>query len=228
MMSIARKYILILAAALVAGCGGGSQEPEAFTPQALAATVAQAAATTVTSAAAAELLLNTGESQFGSLFPGHKTTLTSGPFAYRYYPETGMYLGVVITANAVYTLNYVYLVGPGFGTLANPSKIGPVTQFVNVTIGSGVTYKNLSVTVSVYGKSTTVVVGSVPVPTTQVDFCGSLSTDTTINQLLASYGATFTLTSASCSFNGTTASFSGTITMVGVGTVPFTVTYTWV
>jgi hypothetical protein len=228
MMSIARKYILILAAAIVAGCGGGSPEPEAFSPQVMAAAQTQVAATAVTSAQAAEVLLNTGESAYGSLFPGHKTTLTSGPFAYRFYPETGMYLGVVITQNGAYTLNGVYLVGPGFGTLASPKYMGLLTNYVSVTIDPGITYKNLSVTVTVYGQSTTVVVGSVPVPTTQVDFCGSLSTDTTINQLLQSYGATFTLTSASCSFNGTTASFSGTITMVGVGTVPFTVTYKWV
>jgi hypothetical protein len=136
-----------------------------------------------------------------------------------------MYLGVVVTQNAAYTLNGVYLVGPGFGTLAHPSYMGLLTNYVNVTIDPGLTYKNLSITVSVQGYSTTVQVGSVPVPTASVDFCGSVTTDPAVVSLLQQYGASFTLTS--CSFNGTSGSFSGTITVTGYGTVPFSVTYIW-
>jgi hypothetical protein len=225
-MSIVRQFALLLVAALLAACGGGSPEPEAFSPQVMKAAAPQAA-TTVTLAQAAELLLNTGESGYHNLFPVHKTTLTSGPFAYRYYPETGMYLGVVILPGSAYTLNGVYLVGPGFGTLANPTYVGPLTNFINVTIGTGVTTKTLRVTVTVFGQGASVDVANVPVPATQLDFCGGLSTDVNFTSLLAAYGASFTLNSASCSFNGTSASFSGTITVAPYGAVPFSVTYTW-
>jgi len=225
-MSIIRQFALALAAILIAGCGGGSPEPEALSPQVMRAAQPAAAAASVTPAAAAELLLNTGESAYPALFPGHQATQTFGPFAFRYYPTTGMYLGVVITSSAAYTLNGVYLVGNGFGTLASPKYVGLVTDFVAVTIDPGLVYKNLSVTVTVQGYSTTVVVGSVPVPTTQVDFCGSVTTDATVQAILAQYGASFTL--SGCTFGGTSGSFSGTITVAPYGAIPFSVTYTWV
>jgi hypothetical protein len=225
MMSIARKYILILAAALVAGCGGGSPEPEAFSPQVLAATVAQAAATSITSAAAAELLLAKGETDFHSLFPVHTTTLTSGPFAYRYYPTTGMYLGVVITPNPTYTLNGVYVVGPGFGSLSNPTYVGLLTQYVSVTIDPGITYKTLHITVTAYGQSASADVPNVPLPATQVDFCSALTTDANLSAALAAYGGSYTITG--CSFGGTSGTFSLNVTAPGYPAIPITVTYSY-
>jgi hypothetical protein len=219
-MFIARKYILLLAAALIAGCGGGSPEPETFSPQAMAAAQTTVSTTSVTPAAAAELLMNTAETAYGALFPVHQTTQTFGPFAFRYYPTTGMYLGVVITSSGAYTLNGIYLVGNGFGTLASPKYM---------TIDPGLTYKHLLVTVNVSGYgSYQYDAGSVPVPVTQIDFCSTLSTDTTINQALAAYGGLFTLTQGSCSFNGTSASFSGTVTVPQYGSVSFSVTYSYV
>jgi hypothetical protein len=224
-MSIVHKFVFLLAAVLVAGCGGGSPEPE-FSPQVLKAAAPQVA-TSVTSAAAADLLLNTAEAGYPALFPGHKVTQTSGPFAFRHYPETGMYLGVVITQAGAYGLNGVYLVGNGFGTLASPKYMGLVTDYVNVTIDPGITYKTLSVTVNVAGYGTySTQVGSVPVPLTQVDFCGTLSSDPTLKAVLANYGASFTL--GGCSFNGTSATFSGTVSVPAYGSVSFSVTYTWV
>jgi hypothetical protein len=225
-MSIARKFVLMLAAALIAGCGGGSPEPEAFSPQVMKAAAPQVA-TSVTSAAAAELLMDTAETAYHSLFPAHKTTQTSGPFAYRYYPETGMYLGVVVTGNAGYVLDGVYLVGGGYGTLASPFYVGPLTNYVNVTIDPGITYKTLSIAVNVagYGSYSTQV-GSVPVPVTQVDFCGRLTTDPNLQAVLKTYGASFSLTG--CSFTGTSGSFSGTVTVPQYGSVAFSVTYSYV
>jgi hypothetical protein len=44
-MGIARTYILALAAVLIAGCGGGTPEPEAFSPQVMKAAAPQAANT---------------------------------------------------------------------------------------------------------------------------------------------------------------------------------------
>jgi len=228
-MSIARKLVLALTAVLIAGCGGGSPEPEAFSPQAMAAAQTSVSAASVTPAAAAELLMDTAETAYSALFPGHQVTQTFGPFAFRHYPTTGMYLGVVITSSGAYALNQIYLVGNGYGTLASPRYMGLVTDFVNVTIGSGVTYKDLQVSVSVSGYGNFHYdLGSVAVPVAQVDFCSALSTDPTVQQVLSAYGASFTLTSGSCSFNGTSASFSGTVTVPQYGSVAFSVTYTWV
>jgi len=225
-MSIARNFLLALAAVLLAGCGGGSPEAEAFSPQAMAAAQTSASAASVTPAAAADLLMNTAETAYGGLFPGHPATQTFGPFAFRYYASTGMYLGVVITSSGTYTTNGVYVVGNGFGTLASPKYVGLVTDFVSVTIVPGVTYKTLSISVNVagYGSYTTQV-ANVPVPATQVDFCSSLTTDANLQAVLASYGASFTLTG--CSFTGTSGSFSGTISVPNYGSVSFSVTYTY-
>jgi hypothetical protein len=175
---------------------------------------------------AAELLLNTGESAYHSLFPVHKTTLTSGPFAYRYYPESGMYLGVVILPGSAYALNGVYLVGPGFGTLANPTYVGPLTNYVNVTIGTGTSTKTLHITVTAYGQSASVDVLNVPLPTTQVDFCGGLTTDANLAAALSAYpGASYSITG--CTFTGTSGSFSVSVTIPGYPTIPITVTYSY-
>jgi hypothetical protein len=228
-MSIVRKFALLLAAALLAACGGGSPEPEAFSPQVMKAAAPQAA-TTVTLAAAAELLLNTGESAYHSLFPVHKTTQTSGPFVYRYYPETGMYLGVVILPGSAYTLNGVYVVGPGFGTLANPTYVGPLTNFVNVTIDTGLsTGRTLTVSVTAAGfTSPPVTLTNVPLPNTQADFCSGLAADTTFTQIAAGAGGSMTINS--CSFNGTTGHITATMTIVyGTfqQTLSYTITYTY-
>jgi hypothetical protein len=226
-MSVARKFVLALTAILIAGCGGGSPEPEVFSAQAMAAARTSAATiASITPAQAAELLMDTAETAYPGFFPGHKTTQSFAPFAFRYYPETGMYLGVVIASNGAYTLNGVYLVGPGFGTLGNPAYVGLLTNYVDVTIDPGITYKNLSVTMTIYGQPYTAVVASVPVPGSQFDFCGRLSSDATLQSLLSQYGSSFTLTD--CSFSGSSGSFSGTTSVSGYPSVPFSVTYTWV
>jgi hypothetical protein len=226
------RYIAALAlAGLVAGCGGGGDEPAALSPQKVAkAQRAQVSTSSITSAAAADLLMDAAEIAYPAYFPGHKETMLFSPFAFRYYPETGMYIGVVTSASAQYPqLNGIYVVGPGFGTLANPSFQGLVTQYLPVVIGDGgddgTTYRTLSITVTVYGQPYTVQVGSVPLPVAEVDFCTGLYSDPTVVQLLASYGASFVIDG--CSFSGTTGSFSGTVTVAGYGAVPFSVTYAY-
>lgn len=83
-------------------CGGGSREVGAATfsasqaaPQALAS-VQSALYGTVSPEVAVEQLLDFGEAIYGEVFPGHKPTLTFGPYRYRYYPETGVYLAVAV------------------------------------------------------------------------------------------------------------------------------------
>ncbi len=99
--------ICLLLATGLAGCGGG--EPGLDAPVALARATPSALANTGPSAAAAStldlnLLLNWAESSYPQFFPGRKTTLSSAPYEYRYYAETGNYVGVAG--------DDVYILGP--------------------------------------------------------------------------------------------------------------------
>ncbi len=226
----ALKYFLALAmAALMAGCGGG--EGATLSTQKVAAAQRALSATSVTSAAAAELLMDAAEAAYPTLFPPHQATQTFGAFAFRYYPQTNMYLGVVTTASAQYTLNGVYVVGNGFGTLDHPETgyQGLVTNFINVDIGGGTTTGHtLVVTVNVMGVGSTFTINNVPAPTTEAFFCDGLAADTTFTQIAAGAGGTMTINS--CSFNGTTGNIAATLTMSIGGftrTVSYTITYTY-
>src|SRR4051812_11591137 len=88
---------------------------------------AHAAAVSTTDA---NQLFDLAESRYTALFPGHKTTGTFSPFLYRYYPETGMYVGIAVTANANFQLNGVYVMG---GPFAGVTYVGPITAFITTT-----------------------------------------------------------------------------------------------
>lgn len=127
-------WLLALVVCFFAGCGGGD---ESFSPPLNSApagsTVAMraaggAASSAITPEDAARQLMDFGESSYPDLFPGHKTTYSFPPFVYRYYPESEIYLGVVLTANSAYELNGVYVMGGPFGTA--PRYGGPLTTFI--------------------------------------------------------------------------------------------------
>jgi hypothetical protein len=139
-----RHLLLAIATpALITACGGG--EPQALSPQFLspqkfaAAQHAQARASSVTPAEAAEQLLNAAETYYPDYFPGHKVTATYGPFAYRFYPENDVYVGVAVTASGtVYVQNGVYVAGAGRGTIDAPGFRGTVNDFLpGLVIGPG-------------------------------------------------------------------------------------------
>ena len=144
-----KHLIALAAAALLAGCGGGSDETAtttstASTPAAAAAqfrTALAAQGGTKVSAAvspeqAAEQLLNFAESTFPNFFPSHQTTATFDPFLFRYYPQTGAYVGVVVKANMGFTLDGVYVMGGPFGD--TPTYVGQLSNFITpVDPGTG-------------------------------------------------------------------------------------------
>jgi len=138
----ARKYFVAMAVAtLIAGCGGGD-ESASITPQnAAAALRAQGSQGAIklaaTTADSADQLLDYAESHLPNFFPSHQPTQAFAPFKFRYYPETGIYLGVVVTAGMGYTLNGVYVAGGGLGTLANPLYVGLLTDYITPTTGGG-------------------------------------------------------------------------------------------
>jgi len=141
-----------LAAALSA-CGGGDESPartHAATPtaqaaasalasagsarrQALAATAStdatQAAASLVLHdpLAAANQLMDFAVANFPQYFAGPAATHWLSPFAFRHYPSTGVYLGVVLE-DGPYVRNGVYVMGGAFGN--SPVHVGAVSDFI--------------------------------------------------------------------------------------------------
>jgi hypothetical protein len=116
---VSRLGALALALALAA-CGGGARAP--------ASALAPQAAPVATPQEAAELLLDFAQQQFPQFFPGHPQSQSALAFQYRYYPQTGIYLGVAIRSDPAFVLNGVYLKGGPFGE--GITYVAPLTTFV--------------------------------------------------------------------------------------------------
>lgn len=133
-----RKILLAVAvAAALAACGGGSGTMEAATPAGTASALrAQANALRnagVTPEEAARQLMDAAESTaaYAAYFPSHQPTQSAGPFHFRYYPETGVYLGVVVTAGMGYEVGAIYVIGGPFGgSIEDPVRQGSVTDYI--------------------------------------------------------------------------------------------------
>lgn len=143
---------LSLAFALTACGGGGDSDaaPQAAAaPQAMAAAAAgpsaqalsalraearPAAAATATATAAdvteaARQLMDFAEVTFPQYMPPpHPETLVAEPFVYRYYPDSGVYLGVVTVPGLGYQMDGVYVMGGAFGW--EPVLVGSVHDFI--------------------------------------------------------------------------------------------------
>lgn len=134
-MLIKHQALALAAAALLAGCGGGdsTETPQVAAASALrmrALSTQQATTNAVAPEVAAEQLMNYGEGALPQYFPEHATTQTFGPFRYRAY-SNGILLGVVVQADATYTLNHVYVMGGAFGN--SPLDVGPLTNYITPT-----------------------------------------------------------------------------------------------
>lgn len=126
----------------LSACGGGAPAESAATAsagsgagsgparQALRGAQAQPAAA-VAPEQAAQQLMDFAESRFPELFPGHRATQSAAPFAFRHYPASGTYLGVVTAPGSAYALNGVYVMGGAFGNA--PQYVGQLTDFITPT-----------------------------------------------------------------------------------------------
>ncbi len=125
-----------VAALSLAACGGAEDNPlpAAFSNQVAAVTdrrILSAAGKTgelgAQSAAPPMLpptpteLMDWAEYAYAGFFPGHKPNLTSPPYIYRYYPETGNYLGV--------DGEDIYILGPVAGNVL--TFVGTLTEFTS-------------------------------------------------------------------------------------------------
>jgi uncharacterized protein (DUF1800 family) len=122
--------------AALAACGGGGADgngsstgalPAAFTnppSDAVRSHVLDATSNT-DSAVAAPLptpteVMDWAERNFSVFFPGHKPNLTSDPYTFRYYPETGNYVGVAG--------DLIYIYGPVSGNSPSPATVGTLAE----------------------------------------------------------------------------------------------------
>lgn len=119
-----RGLAACLACALLVACQGGQEPPE---PPA-AAPAAPAAAFGPLDRA--EAFLDWAEaSTFGPLyFWTHARSATHGPFQYRYYERTGVYLGLVVRDDPAYRTDGVYVMGGPFGD--QPLYVGASGDFM--------------------------------------------------------------------------------------------------
>jgi hypothetical protein len=131
----AQRWLLILAACLAAAfataCGGGD---DAATMDALRAQGKAAAQQAASPAQAATQVMDYAEAHYGSYFPSHQAdqqaTYEGTLFRFRYYPQTGIYLGVVLEAGPGYAAGGVYALGGPFSSLF---YAGPLTNYVTVS-----------------------------------------------------------------------------------------------
>lgn len=224
-MVLKRLRFMVMAASvsLLAACGGGSEE--AVTPANAAASLQSLARSdarpvppmaAITPEAAAAKIFAFAEQYLGHLFNGGTPTIQAGPFAFRYYAPTGLYLGVVTVPGSPFLLNGVYVLGGEFGMdLNNPYYAGQASLFVDTSdpppTGSG--NKNLRVDVSAANISIpSFYLTNVPVPNGQQDFCADVSEDQTFTSI-AEMGQG-TLTIKSCTFNGTVGTIAANLRMV--------------
>jgi hypothetical protein len=123
----------LAASLLLAGCGGGTdtadQAADVQAMSALSTVAAQQANDTTrrhalaAGAFSAELtgqLFALAESSYAAYFPSKQATRTFDGWAYRYYPETGIYLAVIGSG--------VYVLGGAFGT--EVMRLGEITDYV--------------------------------------------------------------------------------------------------
>ena len=125
--ALCAAFLVILA---VAGCGGG-EAPQTAADSALSTLRAKGKALAAAGAPTqqmADQLFDLGESAYPGFFSSHEATQVYSGFYFRYYPGTGVYLGVVFDASYGYELNGVYAMGGTFGNA--PFYAGPLSQYL--------------------------------------------------------------------------------------------------
>jgi len=229
---VTRPFKLLLAlvtAAILGGCGGGSDVAD--TPESVrsALSVQAQALVAVSPADAANQLMDFAEGRIPTFFPHGPTTGATGPFLFRFYPSSGIFLVVVVADGSPFLLNHVYVLG---GPWAGPTDIGPLTNFITpvapVVVPVPVN-KNLSLSVNVTGVGSfgPFALGIVPLPTSQASFCSEAPSSTAFNQAFAQAGLSGTASITSCSFSGSTGTVGANVTANGFGTFPMTITFSY-
>lgn len=122
-------FSLVAALVGLGGCGGGSQADIALTQSASQSFLADhspnvrrrglTASDSTTSDASA--LFDWAEVAYPGFFPSKQQNLASEPYVFRYYPETGNYVGLAGTG--------VWILGPVAGSQTTPAYVGDIADF---------------------------------------------------------------------------------------------------
>lgn len=146
------------ALALLAACGGEGQAEPGRAASASSAPAPRALAA-ADPAAQANALMDYGEQHYPAYFPQPAPTQAFDVYLYRYYPGTGLYLGVAAS--------HVYVMGGTFGSV--PVDVGLVSDFIPLdATPPTVSRQPASVAVRVPDPATfTVAAGGSPAPTHQ-------------------------------------------------------------
>jgi hypothetical protein len=125
--------IYAVATALVglSGCGGGSKDGDAFAAHASRLAITRqslnvdlrrnALAASEVTTTDASALFNWAEIAYPGFFSSKRQNFTADPYVYRYYPETGNYIGVAGTG--------VWVLGPIAGSQTTPAYVGDLAEF---------------------------------------------------------------------------------------------------
>lgn len=81
----------------------------------------------------ARQLLDHAERNYPQWFPDRLATQSAPPFAFRFHPQTGAYIGVVVQPGLGYIFDGVYVLGGPFGTV--PIYVGQVQSFITPPSG---------------------------------------------------------------------------------------------
>jgi hypothetical protein len=152
----------VAASLLLAGCGGGSDTADQGASATGLSALSTAAAAHGTDDTARKQPLAAGtfsaeltgqlfalaESSYTAYFPSKQATRTFDSWAYRYYPETGIYLAVIGSG--------VYVLGGSFGS--EVVRLGEITQFV----GQQPTGKDRPLTATILGQCPDVTASTSP------------------------------------------------------------------
>jgi hypothetical protein len=130
-----RAWAAACAVAVLVGCGGGAGTPDVQHERDAPALSVQRAAARVPDATA---LMDWAERAYPQFFPSHRANQSLAAYVYRYYPETGAYLGVV--DQQVVVLN---VLGPQIVTVGQLSDFACQVYPDSCTVISGVAAKGL-------------------------------------------------------------------------------------
>lgn len=126
------RWMCLAATVLLGSCGGGHVAVDsAETSHALQSAGSPRQLQALGTAEAADALMDFGERQFPGYFPAAQPSQSLPPFRYRHYPQTGIYLGVVVSADPNYVLDGVYVMGGEFGPA--PVRVGVVRDFIDTS-----------------------------------------------------------------------------------------------
>lgn len=127
-----RGMVLWAVVVALAACGGGDGAAPSPAAAALddlrSRALVAAGQVEVQPGDAAQQLLDYAEKTYPAYFPSVQATQSHPPFVYRFYRETGIYLGVVVMADARYSRLGVYVMGGPFGQ--DPQHVGPLTGYI--------------------------------------------------------------------------------------------------